>query len=162
MTAEAYSDADSRPRFVRKGVLYLALAICVINYGIKEWIIWPVKVCGESMLPNYTDGQSTYINKLAYVTEPPQRGDVVGVRLNNGEVYIKRIVGLPGELVQFDRGTVIVNRRPLDEPYPVRSLLWQIPPFKLGPDEYFVMGDNRRVSTLGPINRKHIIGRAIF
>src|SRR3954464_3697501 len=99
MTADAYCDAGRHPRSVRRGVWYVVLAICLINYGIKEWVIWPVKICGESRLPNYTDGQPNYINKLAYVTEPAKRGDVVGVRLDNGEVYIKRIVGLPGELV---------------------------------------------------------------
>lgn len=157
------SSNTGRPRSkVRRGVLYLALGICMANFALKEWVLWPVKICGESMLPNYTDGQLNYINKLAYVTDFPQRGDVVGIKLAGDEVYIKRIVGLPGERIEFVSGKVFVNGEEITEPYPVRSLLWKVPSFQLGPNDYFVMGDNRRVSLLGPVSKEHIIGRAIF
>jgi signal peptidase I len=147
---------------VRREVLYGLLALCLVSFLVKQWFLWPVKISGESMLPNYTDGQLNYINKLAYLSHAPERGDVVGVQLRNGEVYIKRIIGLPGEKVEFDRGTVMINGQALSEPYIERTLIWVLPSFQLGANDYFVMGDNRRVSVLGPISRDKIIGRAVF
>ena len=56
---------------------------------------------------------------------------------------MKRIVGLPGETVAFVDGRVLINGEVLDEPYEKSSCDWNLPPVKLGPDEYFVVGDNR-------------------
>src|SRR6185503_3047976 len=86
-----------RTPLIRLKVLLTALLIAFFCYGFFTWILWPVKVAGQSMMPNYQDGSRHFISKLAYVSSPPQRGDVVGVRAGNDEVYIKRIVGLPGE-----------------------------------------------------------------
>jgi signal peptidase I len=162
MSVNVTCDQERRRCKVRREIWYLGLAICMLNFGLKEWVLWPCKISGESMLPNYTDGQVNYINKLAYLADIPRRGDVVGVKLPGGEVLIKRIVGLPGEQIDFVQGKVIINGEELTEPYPVRSLLWNVPSFQLGPNDYFVMGDNRRVSQLGPITRDNIIGRVVF
>lgn len=162
MTVDANCEPSRARWIVRRKVLYIALAICLVNYALKEWVLWPVRITGESMLPNYTNGQLNYINKLAYITQTPQRGDVVGVKVKGNEVYLKRIVGLPGEKIDFEQGKVIVNGEEIKEPYPVKTLLWVVPSFHLGPNEFFVMGDNRRVSLLGPVSRDNIIGRAIF
>ena len=149
-----------RPLVSRK-VLYLSLVIAAFGYVTMHWILWPVKIDGESMAPNYDNGQPTIINRLAYLSNEPRRGDVVGVRVGN-EFYIKRIIGLPGERIEFQRDQVLVNGRPLAEPYPVKPLLWKVAPAQLGANDYFVMGDNRSQSKLGPVPRDHIIGKSLF
>jgi signal peptidase I len=146
---------------VSRKVLYVALAFCVFGYVVTHWILWPVKIDGQSMTPNYDDGQPAIINRLAYLASQPRRGDVVGLRVGH-EFYLKRIVGLPGEHIEFHRGTVMVNGRPLKESYAVKPLLWQLAPAQLGANDYYVMGDNRTQSKLGPVTRDKIIGKSLF
>lgn len=146
---------------VRRETLYLALVLCLLSFAVSRWILSPVKISGESMLPNYSDGQPNFINRLAYVSAPPQRGDVVGLQVGE-EFYLKRVIGLPGEKIEFKRDTIVVNGQPLEERYHVRPLLWRLDPVQLGANEYFVMGDNRPFSILGPVRREHIIGKALF
>jgi len=147
---------------VRRSVLGCGLLLCIFFFAFFRWVLWPVKISGESMLPNYDDGQPNYIYKLAYLSEPPRRGDVVCVRFNRDDVCIKRIVGLPGEKIEFRRGTIIINGEPLVEPYPVRPLLWWLRSVQLGENEYFIMGDNRTSSMLGAVPKDRIIGKALF
>jgi signal peptidase I len=146
---------------VRRPTLYIALWICALSYAFLHWIVWPVKIDGDSMVPNYTDGQPAFINRLAYVGTNPQRGDVVGLKVGS-ELYIKRIIGLPGERIEFKRDVVFINGKALTESYSVRPLLWRLPPVQLGANEFFVMGDNRTMSKLGPIPRDQIIGKSMF
>ena len=148
-------------RRVRRSVLYTALGLCAFIYAFTHWFLWPVRISGESMAPNYDDGQAAVINRLAYFSNSPQRGDVVGLRVGH-EFYLKRIVGLPGERIEFQRDTVVVNGRPLKEPYPVKPLLWKLAPVQLGANDYYVMGDNRTMSKLGPVPRELIIGKSLF
>ncbi len=150
-----------RPRKVRRCVLWSVFGLCFVIFGVSRWVLWPVKISGDSMVPNYYDGQPNYINKLAYLSHTPERGDVVGVEVGR-EFYLKRVVGLPGEKIEFHRGTVMVNNRPLSEPYIAHPLLWALPPVHLGPDQYFIMGDNRTLSMLGAVGRNAIVGKALF
>ena len=160
ITTTASSPPLPARRSPRK-TLCVALAICAVFYAVTHWILWPVRVNGESMAPNYDDGQPTVINRLAYFSTTPQRGDVVGLHVG-AEFYIKRIIGLPGERIAFERDTVLVNGRPLKETYPVKPLLWKLAPMQLGANDYYVMGDNRAMSKLGPVRREQIIGKAMY
>ncbi len=161
MSANGSSSAVRPTRAPRKGVLYVALGFCFTSFALFNWVFWPVVISGDSMVPSYHDGQPTYINKLAYWTQTPQRGDVVGVRVGE-DFYIKRIIGVPGDKIEFQRGTVIVNGTPLVEPYVERPLLWWLRPVHIGAHEYFVMGDNRTSSMLGAIPQKAIVGKAVY
>jgi len=146
---------------VNRSTLIACLLICLVTYGLSRWVVSPVKICGDSMTPNYDDGQPNYINRLAYISSAPKRGDVVGLRLGS-ELLLKRVIGLPGERVEFRRDIVVINGQPLDEPYPVRPLLWRLPAVQLGPNDYWVMGDNRISSMLGAVPRDHIVGKVMF
>jgi len=81
-------------------------------------------------------------------------------------MYMKRIVGLPGETIEFVRGNLVVDGKALEEPYRKSRCRWEMRPRKLGPDEYFVVGDNREM----PIDdhehgvplRNHIVGRVLL
>src|SRR5436190_10776646 len=127
---------------LRLKVLLITFLFAFLCYGFFNWVLWPVKVSGTSMLPNYQDGSRHFINKLAYWSAKPQRGDVVGVQAENGETYIKRISGLPGEQLTFDGGVVAINDKPLREAYIETRVPWRVDPVTLGPNDYYVMGDN--------------------
>ena len=152
-----------RSPLVRLKVLVSALLIAFICYGFFTWVLWPVKVSGQSMMPNYPDGSRHFINKLAYSSTKPQRGDVIALRAPNGDVLLKRIVGLPGEVVSFEDGVLHINGEPRRESY-TESLvpLKRRDPAELGSDEYFVIGDNRAITVLSPILGKQIIGKVAF
>jgi signal peptidase I len=81
-------------------------------------------------------------------------------------MYMKRIIGLPGETVAFAGGRVLINGEVLDEPYEKTPCDWNCPPVKLGPDEYFVVGDNRTMPSenhvFGKAGRDRIIGKAFL
>jgi len=148
---------------LRLKVLAGAFLLAFVCYAFFTWVLWPVKVLGDSMLPNYHDGELHFVNKLAYRHEGPRRLDVVGLYAPNGDVYIKRVLGLPGETVAFQDGGIVINGRKLEENY----VDTRIPPRvgeegKLGPDEYFVIGDNRATSVLGTVPVKKIIGKVVF
>ncbi len=146
------------------------LLLTVLIYVVVNFATGRFRVEGESMSPTFHSDQYVVIDKLSYYLNPPQRGDIVVFRYpfsqpNNERDFIKRIIGLPGETVHIEGGVVRVNGQPLDEPY------IQAPPafggtWTLGPDEFFVMGDNRNNSSdsrsWGPLQRQFIIGRAWF
>lgn len=140
------------------------VGVCFIAF---HFILLPVRVEGESMWPTYRNKRVNFINRLAYVRHEPQRGDVVGIQLAGRRVmYMKRIVGLPGETVEFHRGRLYINGRLLSEPYVRTRCDWELPPEKLGPDEYFVVGDNRGMSAqdhaLGATTRRRIVGKVLL
>ena len=88
---------------VRVGVVVLSAFI------LLKFVVIPIRVTGISMDPTYADGGINFINRLAYLRSKPRRGDVVGVRLKAGEhiMYMKRVIGLPGESVSFPRGRAL-------------------------------------------------------
>ena len=147
---------------LRLRVLFTTFLFAFVCYGFFNWVLWPVKVSGTSMLPNYQDGSRHFINKLAYWSAKPQRGDVVGVQAENGDTYIKRIIGLPGERLTFDGGVVAINGVPLREAYIETRVPWPVKPITLGPNDYYVMGDNRAVSVLGPVPSERVIGKVVL
>jgi signal peptidase I len=118
-------------------------------------------VGGNSMSPNYPPGTWVY---TAPISTPLERGDVVVIDDGHPECAIKRIVGLPGEMVHLKHGYVFINRRILLEPYVPRKV-YTFPRERegvciLGENEYFVLGDNRPSSTdsrtYGPISRAQV------
>ena len=151
-----------RSRRLRLKVLGTALALAFVCYAFFTWVLWPVKVTGDSMLPNYFNDSRHFIYKLAYWSGKPRRGDVVGMYFTNGDVYIKRIIGLPGEEISFDDGVVAINGKPLQERYVRSKVPWELNPVKLGEDDYFVMGDNRATSWLGSVPLPRIIGKVVY
>src|SRR4051812_5625701 len=119
-------------------------------------------VDGQSMSPNFPSGCHIYTAPISGA--PLARGDVVVLDDGNREYAIKRIVGMPGETVHLWRGKVFINRKMLAEPYLPRHTFTcpteRRAVFILGPDQYFVLGDNRDCSTdsrsYGPIERDQL------
>jgi signal peptidase I len=137
---------------------------------IRSYVLLPIRVEGVSMLPTYKENGINFVNCLAYVFHPPQRGDVVAIRYSHYKVpkymLCKRIVGLPGEIISFHNGRIEINGEPLDEPYVMRPCNWQHGPELIGPNEYYVVGDNRSMDfeqhTKGRAERIRIVGKIVL
>ena len=148
--------------------LGLIIALALVPYITLRFIILPVRITGPSMYPTYQNGEINFVNRLAYARHEPQRGDVVGIGFSGFQVmYVKRIVGLPGETIAFMRGVIYINNHPLDEPYlRFANGEWNSPPRQLGPQEYYVVGDNRTMPfeyhSKGGTERRRIVGRILL
>jgi signal peptidase I len=119
------------------------------------------------MLPTFASDRLHFVNRLAYGTTTPSRGDVVAIRMAGPHVvYVKRIIGLPGERVAITAGQVRINGTTLAEPYVQHRRPWGFEEVTLGPDEYFVMGDNRDMSAgehdFGRTHADRILGKVVF
>jgi len=146
--------------------LVRAVVVTVMAYLVFGHVLIPVRGEGPSMWPTLEDGQFVLVNRLAYWSSEPRRGDVVALEVAGGRVvYIKRIVGMPGERVRIDRGVVLVNDRALEEPYITRRSAWHVNEVQLGDREYLVIGDNRampqRLHDFGKARRERVLGRVI-
>ncbi len=119
------------------------------------------------MLPTYKEDGINFVNCLAYVAKPPQRGDVVAIRYAGRSVMLcKRIVALPGEQIAFHKGHIEINGETLDEPYVKKPCNWEHAAERLGPNEYYVVGDNRSMDfdqhMQGIADRSKIVGRILL
>jgi signal peptidase I len=140
---------DPKRTLVRIG---LWVVICVVVF---KFILLPAWIDGASMAPTYRGRGLTFVNRLAYVFHEPERGDVVAIATSGTTImYMKRIVGLPGETIAFHNGRVVINGRVLDEPYVKVPCDWELEPELLGPDQYYFAGDNRSMP-----RTEHVQGR---
>jgi signal peptidase I len=150
-----------------KFTLTRIVVLVVTCFVVFKFILLPVRIEGGSMLPTYREHSVNFVNHLAYLRHGPQRGDVVGIRLAGPHLmYMKRIIGLPGETVAFADGHVLIDDKVLDEPYEKYDCDWNQPPVKLGADEYYVVGDNRtmppRYHEHGVASRDRILGKLLL
>ena len=143
----------------------LSMALLLL---LGSWfVLVPVRAHGPSMTPTYGDDQLLLVNRLAYrFGGEVQRGDVVAITLKGDKaVMVKRVIALPGERIRIDEGQVMINDQPLDEPYCKYRIAWNILETQLGPDEVFVIGDNRsmleKYHYFGRADRDRILGRLI-
>ncbi len=148
--------------------LGLLISLAFIAFLIFSFVLYPIRITGPSMYPTYQNGQINFMNRFAYFRHEPQRGDVVGIRFSGNHVmYVKRIVGMPGESVAFSGGSIYINGKPLEEPYlRFPSSDWEAPPKQLGPEDYYVVGDNRSMPfenhEKGAAPRQRIIGKILL
>ncbi len=152
-------------------IVIVALLIVV---PIRYFIFQPFFVRGQSMEPNFYNGDYLIVDELSYQFGAPKRGDVVVFKYPNDitQRYIKRIIGLPGETVAVNSGKVFIYQDGL--PAALDELAY-LPPntqtqgnikLTMSKDEYFVLGDNRPLSadsrTWGALPEKDVIGRVFF
>lgn len=161
---------------VNIGLFLLELIKIAILAGLTIWLVRyflfkPFYVKGESMQPNFFESEYLIIDELTYRFRPPVRGEVIVMKAPVAEkdFYLKRIVGLPGERVKIEDNKVIIY----NEQYPQGKVIEESYLTEetdgsysttLGPNEYFVMGDNRNASfdsrRFGPIEKDKIVGKA--
>ncbi len=152
--------------------IVIALAIFVIVY---LFLFQPHQVRGNSMYPNFHDGDYLLTDKISYHLSQPKRDDVIifTAPRNEGYDYIKRIVALPREKVKLVEDGLLINSEIAEEPYFVDdqktfggNFLKMDEEVTVPEDNYFVLGDNRNHSSdsrdWGFVPRKNIIGRAWF
>lgn len=139
----------------------------LVLVGMAKFVLLPIRVHGVSMLPTYKENGVNFVNRLAYTFHEPRRGDVVAIRTSGVSImFLKRIIGLPGETVAFHRGHAVINGQELEERYLKRPWDWEVPPETLGPDEYYCVGDNRSMApedhTKGKAHRNRIVGKILL
>ena len=168
------------------GELVETIILTLVIFFLIRNIVQNFRVEGSSMEPNLHNGQFLIVNRFAYCPGfhldidfldihwqkvwciwKPKRGDVIVFHApDQRKDYIKRVVGLPGETVQVQRGQVLINGRPLKEPYETRRNIRSAPAVTLGPNQVYVMGDNQPNSNdsrvFGPLSMDHIVGKALL
>lgn len=155
--------------FLRETLPILILA--AILFFVQRATIQTSVVDGSSMSPSFRNGQRIIVNKVVYRFHEPERGDVVIFEPPNNDIedYIKRIIGLPGESVEIRGGVVYIHEEdgtvfPLDEPYIKDPARQPYEGEKIPENEYFVLGDNRNVSSDSrygwTLPRQNIVGKA--
>ncbi|MFC0561712.1 signal peptidase I [Halalkalibacter alkalisediminis] len=150
-------------------VLLIALVLATF---IRVFLFTSYEVQGESMMPNVYDGERFIVNKFGYGWKEPERFDLIVFHATEDDDYIKRVIGLPGDIVYYFDDVLYINNEPVREPFlqkDIEEYAWgnyttdfAIPePIPAG--HVFVMGDNRPNSLdsrrLGPISNEQIVGK---
>ena len=142
------------------------IIIIVVVLFIKAFIVTPIKVNGESMYPTLEEGDIMILNKTAYYFNKPKRFDIVVVDMPN-EYLIKRVIGLPGEQIEYKNNTLYVDGKKVKENFK-HGKTDDFNIKELGSDTvpegyYLVMGDNRGNSLdsreLGFMKEEQLLGR---
>jgi signal peptidase I len=166
-------DSAPRSRAIAREALQTAFLVVVLLVGARG-LLQNFRVEGPSMQPTLATGQFLWVNKAAYfqidhhfVFGGPQRGDIaVLIAPGDQEDFdlIKRVIGLPGDTLQIERGQVLINGQVLNEPYIHFHAAYNVPTMTIPDGQYFVLGDNRansRDSHLGwLVPAENLVGRA--
>ncbi len=181
------------PSSVRVTIDWLVtiLGAILIVLGIKQWVINPYRIPSSSMEPTlhcalpgagclakgglFSGSDRVLACRICYDISSPKRGDIVvfntppkaAVVCGTGGVYVKRLIGLPGDTWSEKNGDVYIDGKKLDEPYIQKDFRdhFSYPPQKIPPGQYFMMGDNRNGSCdsrrWGTVPRHDLIGKVV-
>jgi signal peptidase I len=163
----------SQPKAKRSGFLSFlvdvleTLVLSVVLFVSINIISARIRVDGASMEPTLFSGEYVVVNRLSYRLGSPQRGDIIVFHFPRDpkEEYIKRVIGLPGDVVEVQNGLVYVNGQSMDESYlKVKTNYigrWMVPTGQL-----FVLGDNRNNSSdshdWGTVPMDYVVGKAVL
>lgn len=147
--------------------LFIAFVAAII---LQNTVVASAKVPTGSMETTVMTGSRIIVNRLAYLSGEPKRGDIVTFYYpDDGKtIYLKRIMGLPGETIEGIDGIVYINGTALEEDYTEEKLLIDFGPFTVPEDSYFMLGDNRNNSLDSRywenpyVEKDEIIGKAEF
>jgi signal peptidase I len=182
-------DGPAKPASRRSTLIdYLVIAgiAIVLALVLQAFVVKPFRIPSPSMVPTLEPRDRVLVNRFIFHFHQPQGGDIIVFRYPRDPklVFIKRVIGTPGDVVSLDDGKVVVNGQVLDEPYlatqggqpvPTVPLLpagaadqpWSLnEPYTVPADSYFVMGDNRLESEdsrfWGPVPKGNLIGDAFL
>jgi len=151
-------------------IAILVLAVLAASQLIRAFVFTPFTIASTSMVPEIDPRDRLLVNRLAYRFADPERGDIVAIEgssASSDRPLVKRVIGLPGEVVRASRGELLVDGRPVDE-------RWLAPgtetsafdPVTVPEDSVFVLGDNRSESSdsrvFGPVPLDALVGRVEF
>lgn len=179
MTEEHVPQSDQRPVPVSRSAVSAVLSwlrdlavSVVIAIVVIIFIYQPVKVEGTSMMPGLVDQERIFVNKFIYRfgIGDIRRGDLVvfWYPFDQSKSYIKRIIGVPGDVVSIDRGVVSINGKRINEEYVPSEYRdgVSMSPRTVEADHFFVLGDHRNSSNdsrnWGLVPRSCIYGKAVF
>ena len=167
MERDRDDDAESVPaetllRLARRFLLGLALGLGMVQQGY----LTSYRIAGNSMTPAFLDGDRVVVARSPGLFGEPHCGEAVIAEVD-GEVVIKRVAARPGDVVALARGVLRRNGEPVVDPIPANYRdACDFGPERLGGEQYFLLGDHRRVSIdsreFGPVERVHILGRVIL
>jgi len=127
--------------------LIVILIVTFLIFMGRRLMIGSYAVVSPAMEPGIRTGQRILVNKLAYKVSEPERGDIVYYRTpEGGRSQMKRLIGLPGDIVQIDQGVVFLNGHQLSEPYVSEPAGYTLSLYQIPSGCYFVLGDNRNNS----------------
>ncbi len=148
-----------------KDVLEVAISVVVLTFVLTTFILIPVQVDGQSMVPTLLDkerGYSFIITKNLGV----KRFDIGVLNVNDEKLLVKRCIGLPGETIEFRDNKLYVNGEFMEQEFLEDDVVTNDYEITLGEDEYFFMGDNRSHSRdsryYGPFSLKDIRATKLF
>lgn len=148
--------------------LLVGVALLLMFFAVKMWVVEPAFVSQVSMRPTLDDGDALIIDKFSYHFRDPGIGDIVTARLpDTGESVVKRVVAVAGDSIGFYDGTMLLNDRPVDDSYAVRKdmqgYFWG--PIIVPEGHVFLLGDNYQESTdsrtFGPVPVDAVDGRML-
>lgn len=137
-----------------------------LAFVIRTFIFAPIVVDGQSMQPTLHNGDRMIISKINYTIGDPERFDIIVFKATPEKDFIKRIIGLPGDKIEYKDSTLYVNDKKVEESYLPKDIKELTGEFTIvvPKDSYFVLGDNRGNSEdsrfIGPIESDKIIGEA--
>jgi len=140
--------------------------LTVIIFFLIQTVVRNFRVVGTSMEPNLHNSQYLIVDKISYRLGEPRQGDVIVFEPPNrpGEDYVKRVIGVSGDLVEIRNGQVFISNELIEEPYVVYPGSYSMSPRRVGANELFVLGDNRNSSSdshnWGMLETDKVVGKA--
>ena len=173
-----YRELNKTAQTILKFSCFL-ITVTIVVLLFNQYLYAPMRINGESMNPALSDGDIVIIDKIGYVSEEPERFDLIAFKYkyDYSQMYIKRIIGMPGETIYMEDNKIFILNEETGEYdqlkeyygyYKGENKYADCEPITLADDEYFVLGDNRndsedsRSSGVGAVKSELIIGRACF
>jgi signal peptidase I len=157
--------SEKHTRLIRElieTIAFTLLVFLVIRFAVQSF-----RVDGESMEPGFHTDEYVLVDKVTYLIHAPDRGDIIVFHypLDPSRDFIKRVIGVPGDVVSTTSTNVIVDGQTLHEPYIRVPFNFESKTWKLGPNQFFVMGDNRDNSldsrSWGLLDKSYIVGKVV-
>ncbi len=166
---EEYVERHPLLRTILSVLICITVAL-ILSLLITKYVAHHTSVEGSSMEPTLYNGDQLIVEKFSYYFHEPERYDVIVFPFSENVSYIKRIIGVPGDIIQIKNGVIYLNGEEMDEHYGKEELIREPglaeEEIVLNEDEYFVLGDNRNASVdsrkeeVGIIKRSQIQGKA--
>lgn len=161
---------------LRKVLIWVFEIVVTLIFAVltSMMLFQSVTMQESSMEPTLAVGSQYFVNKLAYKTSSPKRGDIIVFRTNGSDdaaLHVRRVIGLPGETIQIVNGRILINGEAYKEGKDFPSINnpgMVANAITLEAGEYFVLGDNRnnsedsRYADIGKVNKKYITGKLWF
>jgi signal peptidase I len=153
-----------------KGWVVTILLAIIISLALRIFVFEIVKVDGDSMMPTLDSEQRVVVDKVSRYFNLPYRGQIVVTKYPNmAGYYVKRLIGLPGDIIEIKHNAIYVNGSPLQENYlPAGLTIADMQQTTVPVGTIFVVGDNRSVSLdsrsplIGPVSTENLLGNALL